>query len=195
MYIYDVARHISHKQSHIASTGYDIDISLNCISESTGFTYITRIVSNTPRFYAIRHTYDTCHMATDMLQLPYGNERIMHDGRRTTSASQRIWMEPTQAKAARKEISICSEVERRRDLYYSGVQLANNHARRSSEENSSSLNKTSVVIRWPLIAVVQTDSSNLIRPTFVSILQDNSPKKQGASVLSMDLGGGRREFV
>lgn len=82
-----------------------------------------------------------CHMATNMLQLPYGNERSTNDGRRTTSTAQRAWMELAQAETQRAGISICSEVEARRNLHHVRSQLATHHTSRSSKENYSRLEK------------------------------------------------------
>lgn len=82
-----------------------------------------------------------CHMATNMLQLPYGNERSTNDGRRTTSTAQRAWMELAQTETQRAGISICSEVEARRNLHHVRSQLATHHTSRSSKENYSRLEK------------------------------------------------------
>jgi hypothetical protein len=91
-----------------------------------------------------------CHMATNMLQLPYGNERTTNDGRRITSTAQRAWMELAQAKTQRAGISICSEVEARRNLHHVRSQLATHYNRRSSKENYSSLeeNKLKAASGW-----------------------------------------------
>jgi hypothetical protein len=87
----------------------------------------------------IKCPQNTCHMAINMLQLPYGNERETNDGRRVTSASQRAWMEPLQAQAPRTGILLCSKVEARRNLHHFTNQVANPHHRGSTEENTGFL--------------------------------------------------------
>lgn len=87
----------------------------------------------------IKCPQNTCHMAINMLQLPYGNERETNDGRRVTSASQRAWMEPLQAQAPRTGILLCSKVEARRNLHHFTNQVANPHQRGSTEENTGFL--------------------------------------------------------
>lgn len=59
-----------------------------------------------------------CHMATNVISLPYGNnERRHNDGGRTSSIPQRARVEPSQAYAERERIPICSKVDARREIH------------------------------------------------------------------------------
>ena len=83
----------------------------------------------------LKYGYHYCHMAINVLKLPYGNERGMNDGRRPSPVTQRAWMELIQTQTARTRVSVCSEVEEGRDLHHIINQVAGTDRRRSSEED------------------------------------------------------------
>ena len=87
----------------------------------------------------IEYPYNTCHMAKDMLLLPYGNEREMNDGARTSSTSQRERLELVEAQKTRAAILLRSEVEARRNLHHVTFEVARTHTRGGSKENQQSL--------------------------------------------------------
>lgn len=87
-----------------------------------------------PDMLELAHNY--CHMATNMLELPYGNERRLNDGRRTSSATERAWLELVHAQAARAGISLCAKVESWRGLHHFKNQVANSNKRTGTGENS-----------------------------------------------------------
>lgn len=105
------------------------------VPDNNRYSGNTRKVPKAQRFYGILRYNICCHMATIMLQLPYGNEREIHDGRRTSTTSQSAWMESIQAHAQGQEVPLCPKVEARRDLYYSRIEVANTYDGRGSKEN------------------------------------------------------------
>lgn len=84
--------------------------------------------------------YHYCHMATNVLHshlemLPYGNERELNDGRRTSSTSQGSRVEPAQAEAQRAGISLCAKMEVGRDLHRAIIPVAVSNRGRGAEED------------------------------------------------------------
>lgn len=87
----------------------------------------------------INCAYNYCPMATNMVQylcqLPYGNERDLNDGKRTSRTPQRAWLEPVQAKAQRQGILLCHKVENGRNLHHVTNQIAGTDERTSTGED------------------------------------------------------------
>lgn len=103
---------------------------------------------------------NTCHMAKDMVYLPYGkNERSDNDGRRTSSTSQRSGMEPVQEDSERERIFLCPKVDEGREIYSSRYKTRSDHTRSSTSQNKikparcwQRTNKTLVAFRSLLMA-------------------------------------------
>lgn len=85
--------------------------------------------------FVLKCKYNYCHMATNMVQLPYGNERELNDGRRTSSTPQRTWLEPAQAETSESDIPLCSEMEEGRDLHCIFSPVAAINRGRGAEED------------------------------------------------------------
>ena len=97
------------------------------------------VASRRLRPNVIEYPYHYCPMATDMIQwlcqLPYGNERELNDGRRTSRTPQRAWMEPVQAETQRQRILLCTEMENGRDLHHITNQVARTDKGKGSGED------------------------------------------------------------
>src|SRR5947208_17076527 len=87
----------------------------------------------------IQSTHNTCHMTQGMLYLPYGKERELNDGARTSSASQRPWMELVQAQEIEERVSVCAQVEARRNLHHVSLEIARINDRGGTAEDQSIL--------------------------------------------------------
>lgn len=103
-----------------------------------------------------------CHMAINMIKLPYGNnERSNNDGRGASSTTQRVRMESLRAQTRRERVPVCSEVASGRSVYLTSLPIAKNNRSRGSQENRSlsstikkagihQLIKNSVAVSLPL---------------------------------------------
>lgn len=103
------------------------------------------------------YRYHTCHMTQDMLYLPYGKERELNDGARTSSASQGAWMEPVQAQEIEQRISLRAQVEARRNLHHVSLEIARIETGGGTEENQS-------IVTLAILSATPRPLSSSLRP-------------------------------
>jgi hypothetical protein len=122
-----------------------------------------------------------CHMTQNMLELSYGNERKMNDGGRVTPVAQRAWVESLQAQETRTRVLLCSQVEAGRNLHHVTNQVANDHQRGSTEENTGFLrgkqNELTLSVAEPRLSSFQA----LCLDSCLRYLIADSTPKQGES--------------
>lgn len=115
---------------------------------TTGLSVATQPLMNTnicriPRRAAkmLEYPYHYCHVTTDMVQwiLSHDNERELNDGRRTSSASQRAWLESLQGQETPEEFLLCFEVEARAGLSDVRNEVVTTDQRRCAQENRTCL--------------------------------------------------------
>lgn len=101
---------------------------------------IQRLATTTRQYDTIDLT-NYCHMATIMVQsyqsLPYGNERIPNDGRRSSQIAQRAWMESSQETQKGTRLLLCSEVEKGRSVYHLSSQVVHDNGAGSTYKDQA----------------------------------------------------------
>lgn len=83
---------------------------------------------------------ETCHMARNVLHLPYGKERGRYasDRRGITPTLENAWVEPDPTPTGKKELSVCSEMGKRGSLSYLSSELATVNPGNCTDENRES---------------------------------------------------------